>query len=123
VVAGALVQRLPERRRWQRTSKGNKAHGRIGCRRLATGVDTTDSSVEQHPEVDCSGTEAIAQAPAWSAPRHWGNNRVESRQGSGQTEQTLKDTDTAKPGDRRAVKAVGTVGPSAAVSSRGRRRR
>jgi hypothetical protein len=49
------------------TSKGTKTHGRIGCRCLATGIDTTDSSVEQHPEVDCSRSRAIAQTPVWSA--------------------------------------------------------
>jgi hypothetical protein len=46
-----------------------KTHGRTGCRNLATGSGTTDSSVEQRPEVDCPYIEAIAQAAAWSALR------------------------------------------------------
>lgn len=45
--------------------RGTKAHGRIGCWRPETEVDTTDSSVEQRPEVGCSRTEAIAQTPVW----------------------------------------------------------
>jgi hypothetical protein len=46
-----------------------KTHGRTGCRNLVMGSGTTDSSVEQRPEVDCPYIEAIAQAAAWSALR------------------------------------------------------
>jgi hypothetical protein len=70
---------LPERQRWQWTSKGNKAHERIGCRTLATGLDTTDSSVEQRPEVDCLGTRAIAQTPVWSALEQLGEQQGRKR--------------------------------------------
>jgi hypothetical protein len=51
--------------RFRQASKGNKAHGSIGCESLATEAHTTDSSVEQSPGVD-RHTNRTTQVSAWS---------------------------------------------------------
>jgi hypothetical protein len=72
----------PDRRRRERTSKGNQAHGRIGCRRSATAGDTTDSSVEQGPEVGCTGSLTanyrrlvLRVGTVWQPAARWGWGR------------------------------------------------
>jgi hypothetical protein len=86
------------RRRW--TSRGNKTHGRIGCRCLATDFGTTDSSVEQSPEVGCPGIREIAQTAVWSAleqPGEQQGSKAGSQPGFG-SDATPKDTDASKSG-------------------------
>jgi hypothetical protein len=114
-----------ERPRQERISKGNKAHGRIGYRRLETAVDITDSSVEQSLEVEGSRTEAIAQTPVWSAPRQREarQGRAAPRNGFGQIG-CAQGTDAAKPGDRswRKSCAVGRIVERAPRGARRARR-
>jgi hypothetical protein len=93
---------------------------------LATDFGTTDSSVEQSPEVGCPGIREIAQTAVWSAleqPGEQQGSKAGNQPGFG-SNATPKDTDASKAGQPAdGASHLAMVGQSRRQNPRGERQR
>jgi len=95
-----------EQREASCASKGNKAHGSIGCDSLATAAHTTDSSVEKSPGVDRRKTGKRRPRPGQQTALSVGGRAKRDGRASSDAS-TSKGTDAVKASGRATGKALG----------------